>query len=468
MTIESDLLTQTIETIAPLIQSKEISPVELTEAMLDRVYKIDKKLNSYISISDELALTGATQAESEIKKGLYRGPLHGVPIALKDLVNVTGIETTCASTIRKKFKPEHDATVVEKLKSAGAVILGKLNLTEFALYGYHPDYRPPNNPWNIEHWSGVSSSGSGSATGASLCFASLGTDTGGSIRFPSAACGVVGIKPTFGKISRYGVFPLSDTLDHIGPMARSVRDAAMVLEILEGRDSRDGSTRSDKSSDYLSAANQGLRGITVGFDQQYSSTDCDPQMFQATATAVELMRHEGSQIIEINRPEIVEAADHWMTICSVDALCGHEGLFPEKADDYGPVFRSLLEHGLQVSAKEYAKACKQRQATRALINELLETVDVLVCPAMPGLAGPQSDYPPQQVAAIEDIPPLVRFAAPTNFSGHPSITVPNGFDASGMPTAMQFIGKLGDESSIIRAAASYEDLTKWHTMRPDL
>ena len=262
MTIESDLLTQTIETIAPLIQSKKISPVALTEAMLDRVYKIDKKLNSYISISDELALTGATQAESEIKKGLYRGPLHGVPIELKDLVNVTGIETTGASTIRKEFKPEHDATVVEKLKSAGAVILGKLNLTEFALYGYHPDYRPPNNPWNIEHWSGVSSSGSGSATGASLCFASLGTDTGGSIRFPSAACGVVGIKPTFGKISRYGVFPLSDTLDHIGPMARSVRDAAMVLEILEGRDSRDGSTRSDKSSDYLSAANQGLRAVS--------------------------------------------------------------------------------------------------------------------------------------------------------------------------------------------------------------
>lgn len=468
MTDEAELLTETIQTIAPLIESKQLSPVALTKAMLERIKTTDKHLNSYILVSEELALSEAKRAEKEINQGLYRGPLHGVPIALKDLINVAGVKTTCASTIQKDFTPDHDAAVVEKLKTAGAVTLGKLNLTEFALYGYHPELNPPNNPWNIKHWAGVSSSGSGSATGASLCFASLGTDTGGSIRFPSSACGVVGIKPTFGKISRYGIFPLSDTLDHVGPMARSVRDAATILGILEGRDPRDGSTRSDASSNYMSAADKGLNGISIGFDREYSSTDCDPQMFEATVNAVDVMKQQGARIQEINRPEIADAASHWMAICSVDALCGHEHLFPKYAENYGPVFRSLLEHGLLVSAKEYALACKQRQTTRALINELLETVDVLVCPAMPSLAGPQSDYPPQQVAAIEDIAPLVRFAAPTNFSGHPSITVPNGFDMAGLPTAMQFIGKHGDEKSLIRVAAGYEDITDWHNRRPNL
>jgi amidase len=451
-----------------MIETKTISPIELTEAMLHRIEEIDKSIGSYALVTPDLAMEDARRAESEIIAGNYLGALHGIPIALKDLIDVANVPTECASTILRGNIPHTNATVVEKLKSAGAVTLGKLNLTEFALYGYHPEFTPPANPWNLEHWAGVSSSGSGAATAASLCYASLGTDTGGSIRFPSASCGVVGIKATFGKISRHGVFPLSDTLDHTGPIARCVMDAALMLSILEGRDPKDPSTRTDPTSDYYDASRKGLAGFKIGLDPIYCSEGCDTEMSAATFSAVDLLKAAGATIVALNAPELNNAAEHWLNICSVDALMGHKGLFPERREDYGPVFRALLEHGEKVTSVEYAEATRQRQHTTALINELLTRANVLVCPAMPTIAGPQTDYPPQQVAAVEDIGPLVKFAAPTNFSGHPSITIPNGFSANGMPTGMQFIGRHGDEASIIRAAAAYEKLTDWKKYKPPL
>lgn len=466
MTTIAKLTTATIAEVAPLIERREISPVELTEAMLARIEALDGKINSYLLVTNDLALKQARAAEAEISSGHYRGPLHGIPIALKDLVNTAGIATTCASTILRDFKPGYDAAVVERLQAAGTITLGKLNLTEFALYGYHPDFEPPHNPWNLEYWSGVSSSGSGAATAASLCFGCLGTDTGGSIRFPAAACGIVGIKATFGKVSRYGVFPLADTLDHIGPMTRCVADAATMLGVLEGRDPRDGSTRIDPQSDYAAAIAQGCQGLRIGIDRTYCTTDTDPLMSDALFAAVELMSEHGATVVELNAPEIANAAEHWMAVCAVDALIGHKDLYPQRADEYGPVFRSLLEHGTTVSAVEYARATRQRQETRALIDELLEGIDVMVCPAMPAPAGPQPG--PQDVMPVADVAPLVRYAAPTNFSGHPSITLPNGFTPTGLPTAMQFIGRHGDEASIIRAAAAYEAMTDWHKRRPAL
>jgi amidase len=461
-----ELTTATIAEVAPLLRQREISATELTEAMLARIARLDGKIASYLLVTDELARSEARNADAEIGAGNYRGPLHGIPIALKDLINTTGIPTTCASTILRDFRPGYDAAVVERLQAAGAVTLGKLNLTEFALYGYHPEYEPPHNPWDLRCWSGVSSSGSGAATAASLCYASLGTDTGGSIRFPSAACGVVGIKATFGKVSRFGVFPLSDTLDHIGPMARCVADAATMLSALEGRDPRDAATRTDAPSDYTAAMALGCHGLRIGIDRDYSTTATDPRMSEALFTATEVMRDNGATIVELNSPEIADAALHWMAVCAVDALIGHKDFYPEHAADYGPAFRALLEYGETVSARDYARACRQSQATRALIDELLAGIDVIACPAMPAPAGLQP--PPQDVMAVADVAPLVRFTAPTNFSGHPSITVPNGFTPEGMPTAMQFIGRHGDEASIIRAAAAYEGLTAWHSRRPSL
>lgn len=468
MDTNDPLLSAPLSEIAPRIAARELSPVELTEAMLARIAALDGRVKSYLLVTEGLARAQARAAEIEIAGGRYRGPLHGVPIALKDLVNTKGIPTTCASTILADFVPDYDAAVVERLDAAGAVTLGKLNLTEFALYGYHPDYEPPCNPWNLDYWAGVSSSGSGAATAASLCYACLGTDTGGSIRFPSAACGVVGLKPTFGKVSRYGVFPLADTLDHIGPMARSVADVAAMLAVLEGRDPRDASTRTDPPGRYDEALAAGLAGLRIGIDRTYCTADTDPQMTAAVFEAVDTLAREGAQIVEINAPEIADAAQHWMATCSVDALVGHSNFYPARAADYGPVFRSLLDHGAGVSASQYMRAQRQRQATRALIDELLTGIDVMVCPAMPAPAMPSADTPPQQVAAVEDIATLVRYAAPTNFSGHPSLTVPNGFTAGGLPLAMQFIGRHGDEAAVIRAGAGYEGVTAWHRERPPL
>lgn len=466
MTAAADLLTRTITEIAPAIAAGEVSPVALTEAMLARIADLDPRIGSYALVTGELALAEARAAEAEIRAGNYRGPLHGVPVALKDLVNTADLPTACASPILRDFRPGYDAAVVERLQAAGAVTLGKLALTEFALYGYHPQFTPPRNPWHLDHWAGVSSSGSGAATAASLCFASLGTDTGGSIRFPSAACGVVGLKATFGKISRYGVFPLADTLDHIGPMARSVADCAALLAVLEGRDPRDGATRTDPPGDYGTALAAGPQGLRIGLDRAYATTDTDAQMSDALFAAVDVLQAAGATIVELNSPELADCAQHWLDVCAVDALIGHQDLYPEHADEYGPAFRALLEHGTRVSATDYARATRQRQETRALIDELLAGIDVLVCPAMPTPAPPQPD--PQAVMAPEEVPALVRFSAPTNFSGHPSLTVPNGFTVDGLPTAMQFIGRHGDEAAVLRAGAAYEALTEWHMRRPPL
>jgi amidase len=452
--------------VAQLIASREVSPVELTEAMLSRIETFDHTLHSYLLVTADTALEQARRAEQEIAGGLYRGKLHGIPLAVKDLVYIKGTPTTCASTILRGFRPDYDATIVTKLNAAGAVLLGKLNLTEFALYGYHPEYQYPRNPWRLDHWAGVSSSGSAVATAAGLCFGSIGTDTGGSIRFPAAACGIVGIKPTFGRVSRYGVFPLADTLDHVGPMTRTVADAAAMLEVLEGRDERDPSTRSDPGGDYESALAQGVRGLRVGLDRSYCSTDTDPRMTEATYRAAEVLTGLGAVIVEVHADGLTDACHYWLLTCAVDALLHHQDFYPSRSAEYGPVFRALLEYGTHATAADYARGERLRQTTKALLDKIFTKVDCFLCPAMASPAGPQA--PPDQVAPPESIAALVRYAAPFNYTGSPSITIPNGFTSEGLPTAMQFIGRHGDEATLIRVAEAYERATDWSKKRPSL
>src|SRR5215210_941244 len=272
----AELCTKTLTEVAALIKKKEVSPVELTGAMLDRIAVHESKLYSYLTITAELALRQAKEAEQEITKGIYRGPLHGMPIAVKDLCFTKGIRTTCSSKILWDWVPDHNATVVDKLNASGAVLLGKLGMTEFALAGYHPSIHPPVNPWDAERWPGASSSGSGVATAASLCFGSLGSDTGGSIRFPSAACGIVGVKPTYGRVSRYGVFPLGETLDHIGPMTRCVVDAAIILRAIAGFDPHDPTSQRVTVRDYLTTVYNGVNGVRIGVDEEYCTKGTDP------------------------------------------------------------------------------------------------------------------------------------------------------------------------------------------------
>jgi amidase len=466
MATVAELCSKTLTEVAGLIKQKEVSPVELTQAMLDRISTLDGKLYSYLTVSADLALQQARAAEQEITKGTYRGPLHGMPIAVKDLCYTKGIRTTCASKILANWVPEYNATVVDKLNAAGAVLLGKLGMTEFALAGYHPTIHPPVNPWAADRWPGASSSGSGAATAASLCFGSLGSDTGGSIRFPSASCGIVGVKPTYGRVSRYGVFPLGESLDHIGPMTRSVVDAAIILRAIAGFDPKDPTTRRVTVRDYLDTVYNGVKGLRIGIDQAYCSKAVDPQVSKAVLATTTVFRELGASIQEVEFPVTDEMLDDWFTICAAETAAAHEKTFPSQAGDYGPTFCSFLEEGVKVRGTDYAKAHARRQAVRRLLDNLLQKIDLLLCPSMATLPMLLKDFPPDARLSREGTPGLLRHTAPFDLTGSPTISVPCGFSTEGLPMSLQLVGRHDEEGLVMQAGHAYEQATEWHKRRP--
>jgi len=468
MATATELCTKTLTEVATLIQKKAVSPVELTQTMLDRISTLDGKLHSYITVTTDLALQQARTAEQEIGRGTYRGPLHGIPIAVKDLCYTKGIRTTCASKILANWIPDYDATVVEKLYAAGAVLLGKLGMTEFAYAGYHPSVPPPVNPWNPQRWPGASSSGSGVATGASLCFGSLGSDTGGSIRFPSAACGVVGVKPTYGKVSRYGVFPLGESLDHIGPMTRSVADAAVMLRTIAGIDPKDPTTRRETVPDYLGTIRNGVKGLRIGVDETYCTADADPEVSQAVLATTKVLRDLGANIQEVQVSGIDEALAAWYVICASETAAAHEQTYPSRAEDYGPGFRGFLADGSKIRGLDYAKAYVARQKVKYMLDDLLQKVDLLLCPSMPVVPMPLTNFSPQAVITRENITGLLRHTAPFDLSGSPTISVPCGFSADSLPLSLQLIGRHGEEGTVMQAGYAYEQATEWHKRRPPI
>ena len=465
MATVTELCSKTLTEVAELIKKKEVSPVELTQAMLDRISALDGKLYSYLTVTADPALQQARAAEQEIGKGTYRGPLHGIPIAVKDLCYTKGIRTTCASKILANWVPDHNATVVEKLNAAGAVLLGKLGMTEFALAGYHPSIHPPVNPWSADCWPGASSSGSGVATAASLCFGSLGSDTGGSIRFPSASCGIVGVKPTYGKVSRYGVFPLGESLDHIGPMTRSVADAAVILRAIAGFDPKDPTTRRGTVRDYLDTVFNGVKGIRIGVDETYCRTGVDPQISKAVLATTSVFKDLGASIHEVKISGI-DDDPFWNTICAAETAAAHEQWYPSRADDYGPTFRAFLAEGVKVSGIDYAKAQVKRQALRRMLDDLLQKVDLLLCPSMSILPMPLKDFPPDVILSPEASAGLLRHTAPFDLTGSPTISVPCGFSAEGLPLSLQLIGRHDEEGLVMQAGHAYEQATDWHKRRP--
>ena len=312
--------------IALLIESRDISPVELTQLVLDRIETVDGRLKSYATVMTDRAMAAAHVAEEEIQGGHYRGRLHGVPIAVKDLCYTRGVRTMGALAVLRDFVPDFDATVVARLQEAGAIILGKLNLTEGAMVGYHPDFDIPVNPWDADLWTGVSSSGSGVATAAGLCFGSLGSDTGGSIRVPSAQCGIVGLKPTWGRVSRYGVLELAGSLDHIGPMTRSVTDAAIMFEAIAGVDPNDATTRAEPVEPVLGTLNGGVTGVRLGIDRRYASEGVDPAVSEGVNAAVDTLVRLGAEVVEVEMPEAPFV--DWGTICSYEAAKAHAANTP--------------------------------------------------------------------------------------------------------------------------------------------
>src|SRR5215472_8549403 len=323
----------TLGELSTLLHRREVTSVEATRATLDRIHKLNPTLRAYLAVLDESALRQAKAADQEIAAGKWRGPLHGVPVAVKDLCWTRGIPTTCASKLFRDWRPDANATVVDRFKGAGAVLLGKLHLTEFAMVWYHPEIAGPQNPWNPALWPGASSSGSGAATAAGLCYAAIGTDTGGSIRFPSAANGIVGLKPTWGRVSRHGVFPLGESLDHIGPMTRTVADAAAVLAAIAGQDPADQTSLAAPVEDYAASLDGGPKGIRVGLDENFLAA-AQADVAAAVVEAVRILERSGAQIVKVRVTDTEACTPAWNTICTAETAAAHEATYPARAADY--------------------------------------------------------------------------------------------------------------------------------------
>lgn len=467
----------TLRDVARLIERREVSPVELTQLMLDRIDALDPRLHSYATVMREQALSAARRAEAEIAAGNYRGPLHGVPIAVKDLCYTQGVRTMGGLQVKRDFVPSFDATVVSRLEQAGAVLLGKLNLTEGAMPGYHRNFEIPVNPWGDTYWAGVSSSGSGVATAAGLCFASLGTDTGGSIRFPSMANGIVGLKPTYGRVSRYGVLPLAESLDHVGPMTRSVADAAIVFEAIAGFDPNDATSLREPVPNLREQLERGVTGLRIGFDRAYALDGVDRGLARAIeAAAVELQRL-GAEIVNVQMPELSNLAT-WPVICSAEAAEAHRADYPSRANEYGEYFREFLAMGASVDATTLANARAVRREFSARFRDVLSTVDAVLSPA----AGNPFEIPrevqyhqsmtafnfarTQRDQRLGITKPGTAFTWPHSLAGTPALALPCGVSESGIPYTMQLAGGPLSEAMLCRIGQAYESATGWHKLRP--
>jgi amidase len=465
---ENDLCLMAASELATRLARREISAVELTRAVLARIDRLDPQLQSYLAVTRELAAAAAAAADAARAAGEPCGPLHGIPIAVKDLCDIRGVRTTCASGAFAAVPPAtQDAAVVERLRAAGAVLLGKLNLTECALMGYHPSLPRPRNPWDPARDTGGSSSGPAAAVAAGLCFAALGTDTGGSIRMPAAWCGVVGLKPTYGRVSRRGVFPLSASLDHVGPIARRVRDAALMLDAIAGFDPGDVTSLREPPPRCTAAIGRSIRGMRIGYDRSFVAAGAQPAVAAAVEAALGVLASDGARIVDIVLPPCEAILPGWAVLCGGDALVAHAPTFPSRAAAYGPTFRSFLEYASTLSAADYAHALAARAQWNGALRDAIVDVDLLACPSAFMAAPPRELIDP--LAPFDPaIAPFLRFTAPFNFSGVPTLSVPCGFSDEGLPYSLQLVGRAGDEPLLCAVGHAYETATPWHTRLPPI
>jgi aspartyl-tRNA(Asn)/glutamyl-tRNA(Gln) amidotransferase subunit A len=459
----------TASQLSKLIETKEVSPVEATEAYLDRIQEVDPKLNSYITVTGEQALDAARQAEHEIAAGQHRGPLHGVPMAVKDQFNTAGILTTGGSSILKDNIPDEDATVITNLKKAGAVILGKLNMSEFAMAEiYNHPYGTPRNPWDLERNPGTSSSGSGAATAASLCATSLGEDTGGSIRGPANFSGLVGLRPSHGRVSRYGVLGGSWSMDTVGPISRSVEDAAITIQAIAGYDPKDVYSWNVPVPDYRQALTGDIQGIKLGVIQErMDSPNLDSEFRDTVAKAISVLGELGASSEDVSIPLAPNAGALTMSILSVEWSNLHRPLFEPNFDELDHNNKIRFLTGSVIPAQYYYKAQKIRAVLRQQILDALEKVDVLVLPTGPVTAPPVESVPGIQSKehALTGLAGRISFTGPFNLAGTPALSVPCGFSSAGMPMGLQIVGRPFAEETVLRVAHAYEQNTEWHNRR---
>ena len=461
----TDLHFLTIREAGDLLRERKLSPVELTRALLDRIEALDGTLRAYITILSESAMAEARRAEAEILRGDYTGPLHGIPIALKDLYDTKGVRTTAGSRVLADRVPDEDATTTARLKAAGSVLLGKLALHEFALGGPDPTCGFPlaKNPWNLEHIPGGSSSGSGTGIAAGLCLGTLGSCTGGSIRGPAAHCGIVGLKATYGRVSRYGVIPLSWTLDHCGPLTWTVEDTAIMLQAIAGFDPADPTSSRAPVPDYSASLNEDIQGLRVGVPRHYFFSDdpaISPDTLAVTETALEALEDLGAHVEEITVPSLEYASAAQPVIMLSEAFAYHEGNLRSRPTDFGEMCRARFRIGGLFSGGEYIQAQRVRKVMRHEFAEALKGVDVIASPTM---SVPAPRFDESDSITMSHAP---SFTGPYNLTGMPAISVPCGFTPAGLPVGLQIAGKPFDEPTVLRAAYAYEQSARWFETRP--
>ncbi|MCC6177540.1 MAG: Asp-tRNA(Asn)/Glu-tRNA(Gln) amidotransferase subunit GatA [Chloroflexi bacterium] len=461
----ADLHYLTIRELAKAIASREVSPVEVTRATLERIDALDGLLNAFITVMADRALADARQAEQAILEGRYLGPLHGVPVSLKDLYQTAGVPTTGGSKILKDWVPTADSTVTQRLKRVGAIVVGKNNLHEFAFgaTNENPHHGPSRNPWNSERITGGSSGGSAAAVAAGMSYASMGSDTGGSIRLPAALCGVVGIKPTYGLVSRAGVLPLSWSLDHCGPLTRTVEDAALVLNAIVGHDLADPSSCDRVVPDYTTALDGRVRGLRVGLLREYFGENVDPEVAEAVRTAASAIEGLGIPVEELSVPEVEYGIGASFAILYAEAAAIHEPWLTDRRGDYGPDVLQRLHQGERLSATQYLKGQRARRVLVRRFADVFSHVDLLLAPSTPILAPTFAES--RGGRAREQ---LLGFTRLFNVLGQPALSVPCGFSTSGLPIGLQIVGRPFDELTVLRVAYAYQQRTDWLTHTPAL
>jgi amidase len=443
------------------LKDRQLSATSVTRALLERIAAWDASYSSFITVLPERALNQAARADAELDRGDSRGPLHGVPIALKDLCETRFAPTSAGMPSRRHAIAARSATVVERLEDAGAIILGKLAMTEGAFSQHHPEFPRPKNPWSEAHWPGTSSSGSGVAVAMGFCFGALGSDTGGSIRYPAACNGVTGLKPTWGRVSRQGIVPLAPSMDHIGPMARTAADCAALLGAIAGCDPGDSSTLEAAVPDYLSDLDLGVAGVRVGVDAEYAEAESAPEVRNVLKHAREVLRAAGARLVELRYPATDAVTAAWLPLCAREAAIALRDGFAMHAASYGADLADLIRMGDALTAAEIQRLEDVRRQFRAQAARVFEEIDLLLTPALsrtvPTLEAMESGQPRQWIR---------RFTTPFNLTGQPTITFPAGVDTAGLPVAAQLVAPALGEPLLLRAAHAFQQRTDWHRRRP--
>jgi len=468
--LSKELAAKSVEELAPLIKNKSLSPVELTEAILEHADATDDEINAYMEIYREEALESATKAESEIARGNYKGMYHGIPMGIKDNVYFKDKVSTMSSKIHRDFVSDFDATVISKLREVGAVFTGKVSMHEYAwgITNNNPHYGAVKNPWNVEKIPGGSSGGSGAAVAVGSSVASLGTDTAGSIRIPSSACGIVGLKQTHGRVSKYGVYPLAWSLDHVGPMTKTVKDAAGLLQVIAGYDKNDPTSIDVPVDDYVGKVTGDVKGLVIGVNEDYFFNEVDDGIEKIVRGAIDALVAQGAKVKEVKIPTLKYAEWAELVTSLSEASAIHHSDMLTRPDDFGHDIRMLFELGELPSAVDYLQAQQVRRQLKQDFQNAFNEVDILMMPTLPVLPNDiGDDWADLNGKKVDLIDNIIRFTGPGNLTGLPALSVPGGF-SKGLPVGVQFMGPAFGEAAILNAGYAFEQTNPMGNEKPDL